>query len=223
MRHLLTGLPKATSIATRFRRAPPHAAAIRPQHGSRAAPAWQLSGRQDTHASRCTHVFRRLPPLCGSALAPRREAKLLPPHGRPRRAPRGQHVLAALVAGAHQQRHARYSGGAACAFLPSPRPPRNLSLASFHAPRSSRRAETGDTFKTRGVNMKPISNGNPPGTSGPVLSTSLFLACGRRGRPVAASRQSRQVKDPKQAARAARHVLPLYYRCRACMSMLIPV
>ena len=61
MRHLLTGLPKATSIATRFRRAPPHAAAIRPQHGSRAAPAWQLSGRQDTHASRCTHVFRRLP------------------------------------------------------------------------------------------------------------------------------------------------------------------
>ena len=96
------------------------------------------------------------------------------------------------------------------------------SLPSTHLDHS-RRAETGDTFKTRGVNMKPISNGNPPGTSGPVLSTSLFLACGRRGRPCCSSRQSRQVKDPKQAARAARHVLPLYYRCHACMSMLISV
>ena len=187
------------------------------QHGSSAGDRTRTRRVARTFSGAC-----RTPPLCGSALAPRREAKLLPPHGRPRRAPRGQHVLAALVAGAHQQRHARYSGGAACAFLPSPRPPRNLSLASFHAPRSSRRAETGDTFKTRGVSTKPISNGNPP--SGPVLSTSLFLACGRRGRPCCSdSRQSRQVKDPKQAARAARHVLPLYYRCRACMSMLIPV
>ena len=104
-------------------------------------PAWQLSGRQDTHASRCTHVSRRLShPAAvwlrvGCALAARREAKQLPPHGLPRRAQRGQHVLAVLVAGAHQQRHARYSGGTARDFLPSSRPPHNLSLASFHAPR----------------------------------------------------------------------------------------
>ena len=100
------------------------------------------------------------------------------------------------------------------------------SLPSTHLDHS-RRAETGDTFKTRGVSTKPISNGNPPGTSGPVLSTVKyeFVPGLRETRKAccSGSRQSRQVKDPKQAARAARHVLPLYYRCRACMSMLISV
>ena len=62
MRHLLTGLPKATSIATRFRRAPPHAAAIRPQHGSRAAPA--AAQRETGHARVALHA--RFPALAAA-------------------------------------------------------------------------------------------------------------------------------------------------------------
>lgn len=187
------------------------------QHGSSAGDRTRTRRVARTFSGAC-----RTPPLCGSALAPRPEAKLLPPHGRQSRAPHGGSTCWRRWSPVPTSRGTLVTE----VVPPVPFCPHRALLATYPSLPSthldhSRRAETGDTFKTRGVNMKRISNGNPP--SGPVQGTSLFLACGTRKACCSGSRQGRQVKDPKQAARAARHGLPLYYRCHACMSMLISV